>query len=330
METGFSLYVGADVAETRKAISCACHNGIERAFTSLQIPEESGDDYREKIQTLLSSCREAGIELIADVSPTILGRLGISSMRELRNMGVSCIRLDFGFSDIETVELSKTFDISLNASTTSLADLEHWRKLGADITRFVACHNFYPKPYTGLALERVKEINRLFTACGVKTVAFIPGDDVLRGPLFDGLPTIEEHRLHREEVARNGLELCVSAKCDAVYVGDPSLSDAGWATLGMLGEGVVPLRVTLDERFEFLYGTLHRDRVDSSPYVFRSVNSRNDDVLMQRLSLLASELEPSICERRKGDIILSLPAYGRYVGELEIARSTMPPILVSR
>lgn len=110
-----------------------------------------------------------------------------------------------------------------------------------------------------------------------------------------------------------------------MYVGDPSLSDAGWATLGMLGEGVVPLRVTLDERFEFLYGTLHRDRVDSSPYVFRSVNSRNDDVLMQRLSLLASELEPSICERRKGDIILSLPAYGRYVGELEIARSTMPP-----
>lgn len=325
METGFSLYVGTDPAVTKRTIDCAHAVGIQRAFTSMQIPEEDGDGFKEGILSLFDCCREAGIGIVADVSPAIARRLGLSSMGDLAQLGVACIRLDYGFSDIETVELSKMFEISINASTTTAAELDRWGRLGADLTRFIACHNFYPKPYTGLSLEYVGEINAGFRARGINTAAFIPGDDVLRGPLHEGLPTVEAHRETSKRVVKNALELFELANCNSVYVGDPCLSDAGWRALGMLRQGVVPLHVDFDEGFEFLYGTDHRDRMDSSPYVLRSIDSRMDVALRARLASFAKMLKGTDGPRLPGDVLLSLDSFGRYSGELELARMEMRP-----
>lgn len=325
METGFSLYAGTEPAVTERAIDQAHAAGIRCAFTSLQIPEEEGERFKERILSLFDRCRESGISLVADVSPLIVKRLGLSSMEELAKLGVACIRLDYGFSDAETVELSKTFAISINASTTTVAKLDRWAGLGADLTRFVAFHNFYPKPHTGLSLQYVGEVNGRFRVRGVKTAAFIPGDDVMRGPLREGLPTVEVHRTRRKRVLKNALELSGIAGCDAVYVGDPCLSDDGWRAMGMLGHGMVPLHVDFDEGPSFLYGTTHRDRVDSSPFVFRSVESRADAALRARLVSLTKTLEGTDAPKYPGDVLLSLDAYGRYEGELEIARVEMGP-----
>ena len=37
--------------------------------------------------------------------------------------------------------------------------IQNWAAAGADFTRFAACHNYYPKPYTGLSLDRVKAVS---------------------------------------------------------------------------------------------------------------------------------------------------------------------------
>ena len=158
MRTGISLYMGSGLATNIQIIDKAHAAGASFAFTSLQIPEETDIDQASETRRLLQLCREANLNLIADISPRTLAKLGYSSLSELKGTGIDYVRLDFGFSAAETVELSHDFHVVFNASTISKQDILAWRSAGADFTRFAACHNYYPKPLTGLSIERVANI----------------------------------------------------------------------------------------------------------------------------------------------------------------------------
>ena len=325
MQVGVSLYLSDSHAHVEHTIDRATECGVTAAFTSLQIPEEQQGGARQRALHLMRRCREAGIELMADVSPRTLEWLAIPALAGLRDVGVSCVRLDYGFSDIETVELSRIFKVAFNASTTPVSRLRAWGHLGADLGRFVACHNYYPKPLTGLSLSYVKKINERFRALGVATMAFVPGDAVLRGPLHEGLPTIEGHRMQRERLQENVLELAQEGATDIVMVGDPGMSAASWKALGLLQRNLVSIRATFAEGFAFLEGSAHRDRIDSSDMVFRSVDSRATESMANRLLRAAHAQEgKGGQERAMGSVCLSLASYGRYAGELEVMRVDAP------
>lgn len=336
MKTGCSLYLGSGEETNAYVIEYARAAGMDCAFTSFQIPEECKlglQELQARALCLLRSCEEASLGLIVDISPTTLGMLGLSSIEELDELGVTCIRLDCGFSDAQVVELSHRFRIAFNASTTSLSQVRAWERAGADLSRFCACHNYYPKPLTGLSTAYVREVNGSFRLLGVETAAFIPGDGRaqapdhgLRGPLYEGLPTIEEHRGQRAQVVRNALSLFHEAHADRVFVGDPNLSDAGWDALSELAAGYITVPAELVRGFEFLDGVVQRDRSDSSSYVLRSTASRSDKQLSGRLREAVSAL-PNDCfgkERTAGSICISSGEYGRYAGELEIMRQDVP------
>ena len=55
-------------------------------------------------------------------------------------------------------------------------------------------HNFYPRPETGLDEDYLKERTALLQQYGFKVIAFIAGTGRKRGPLQEGLPTLEAHR----------------------------------------------------------------------------------------------------------------------------------------
>ena len=186
------------------------------------------------------------------------------------------------------------------------------------MTRFSACHNYYPKPWTGLSLPQVQAINRQLHAYGLETMAFVPGDAELRGPLHEGLPTIENHREERNHVLKNALELYSAADCDIVLQGDPDMSDAAWEQWKALAGNELLLEIDLPQEFEYLYGTVHHDRPDASEYVFRSVESRR---VCPLAGLPPTEPKP----RPAGSICLSNDAFLRYRGELEITRKDLPP-----
>ena len=97
----------------------------------------------------------------------------------------------------------QVFRIVVNASTVSSDEIESWREAGADVTRFAACHNCYPKPYTGLALEDIARVKLRLAALGFEIMAFVPGDANVRGPVFEGLPTVEAQRGRASKVALN-------------------------------------------------------------------------------------------------------------------------------
>ena len=186
MDAGISLFLGTPPKQNEQIIEKARTANVKYAFTSLQIPEETVGDYESAVKKLAYKCKDAGIGLIADISPETLKKMCCPSLKEIRNWGITSVRLDYGYSARETVEISRQFTVFLNASTITGKEILEWKNEGAELSRFVACHNFYPKPYTGLSGEKVKEINGWLKGFGLQTMAFVPGDGVLRGPLQIG------------------------------------------------------------------------------------------------------------------------------------------------
>src|SRR5699024_12450527 len=90
--------------------------------------------------------------------------------------------------------LSKKMKIAINASTIPFDSLKRMKKNGLVVESVEAWHNFYPRPETGLGLTHFIEQNKKLKAEGITVMAFIPGDESLRGPLFMKLPTLEKHR----------------------------------------------------------------------------------------------------------------------------------------
>ncbi len=314
VEPGISLYLASGRQFNLEIIRKAEAAGITKGFTSLHIPEEEGEDYRKQAIALLEDCAEAKIRLTVDVSPETPGKLGISAIEELRDLGVEAIRLDFGFEEEDIVNLSRIFHIVWNASTVPADNMRKWISMGADTTHFTACHNYYPKCYTGLSLEKVRKINEKLKLQGYRTEAFIPGNKVLRGPLKEGLPTVEAHR-NQKDLLLAMLELA-DASTDVVYIGDADVTAPVWKWMKDVKSGFVPLHAELYSHPE-LYSVLQHDRPDSSEYVIRSQESRQ---------LAGSDQIPAenVVERNAGDICMSNEDFLRYRGEVEVCRKALP------
>ena len=305
MKTGISIYLSNPLQDIERTIEHGAAAGARYAFTSLHIPEDGGAAYTDKVRHVLSLLSARGIALIADVGPRTCDLLGLERIEDLRDLGLEYLRLDYGFSARRVAELSGVFRIVVNA--------------GADVTRFAACHNFYPKPYTGLALEDIARVNLRLAALGFEIMAFVPGDANVRGPVFEGLPTVETQRGRASKVALNMLELAHGADCDIVLVGDPDLSDAGWAQFAQVSAGYVDLQCELEPGYAYVRGQIHHDRPDSSVLIFRSQESRTT----HKPDSVPTDAGAGL-PRKAGSIAVSNSGYGRYEGELEIARVDLP------
>lgn len=319
MQTGISVYFSDGIEHNERLIKRAKAAGATYAFTSMHIPEEQGVDYERDARRILGLMHEADISLIVDVGPETYEKLGCDSIDGLYDLGITHVRLDYGFSVEETVRLSHTFHIVFNASTVTKAEIAAWRAAGADFSRFAACHNFYPKQHTGLALEDVRRMNDRLSAYGFEIIGFVPGDADLRGPLHEGLPMIEGHRYRRDDLALNMLEAAYGAGCDIVLVGDPGLTDGSWERLHQLSAGYVDLKSSLSEPYEYLYGQVHHDRPDSSAEIIRSPESRTTLRPERGIAPDAS----AGASRLAGTVAVSNSGYLRYEGELEISRVDM-------
>ena len=320
MRTGISIYFGTGIRRNEEIVERAAEAGVSLAFTSMHIPEESGVDYAREARWLMGKLRDAGIGLIVDVGPRTYEKLGCERIEDLRELGITHIRLDYGFSASQTAELSRTFRIVCNASTVTREEVHAWRAAGADLTKFSACHNYYPKRLSGLSLDAVRRMNDRLMAFGFETMGFVPGDGELRGPLYEGLPTVEAHRDHAGSLALNVLELAMDAGCDSVLVGDIDLSDSSWEVLRCLSQGYIDTPCTFEPRYEYLRGQIHHDRPDSSALVFRSQESRTTLIPVHSVPVDEGTGE----KRPVGTIAVSNSDYGRYEGELEISRVDLP------
>ncbi|MEP9405273.1 MupG family TIM beta-alpha barrel fold protein [Peribacillus frigoritolerans] len=297
---GISFYLQDPHAETQ--IIHAANLGVKRAFTSLHIPEEKGDLVKRMIR-LLKLAEDYGMEIHADVSLNTLDHLGINKFTDLWPLGIKGIRLDDGFDKEMVISLSKVFSLSLNASTLNEDELLAVLGGGVEPESLIAWHNFYPRPETGLEEVFFHEQNRMFKKYGIPIFAFIPGAGSKRGPLHEGLPTLEKHRLMNPYAA--GIELIQHV--EGVYVGDQGTEDNLLENLTAY-KNLNILTIRVESRL--LQSGQYKLRPDVSQDVFRLQNTR-----------VTANVEPSnTAARSLGSITMDNDAYGRYRGEVQICK----------
>jgi hypothetical protein len=300
---GISFYLNDLRAEER--ITTAGSRGVKRAFTSLHIPEESGD-LASRAKKLLQTAKDAGMEVYADVSLKTPAHLGLDSLHALKSLGVSGLRLDDFFEHDMIIKLANDFKIALNASILFEADLRVLLDGGLKANQLFAWHNFYPRRETGLADSFFLSQNELYKRLGIPIGAYIPGDGEKRGPLFVGLPTLERHR--QADPFVSALEL-FQAGVEDVYIGDPEVSED---LLGRLIEFDMHNRVSV--RVEGFQAGKFQIRPDFSRDVLRLMETRSSTAVVPENTVT----------RPKGTITRDNEGYGRYCGEVQIALTDLP------
>lgn len=279
-------------------------------FTSLHIEEEMNEDYPARVHKMLLSLKHIGYQLLVDVSPRTLKALSIDSFETLvKNYNIDVLRCDFGFSFEEMVDLAQTCSLCVNASMS-----DDWLMSLKSLAKhpIIAMHNFYPRAETGLDLEQLEAKNRPFKEHQIPVLAFIPSDIMKRGPIYEGLPTCEQHRLSSPLNALLDLKY---VGVDGIVVGDGILSDEQTQLCQRyLNEGVLSLSVILEKGYDYLFGQIMTIRSDSPSKIGRCLESR----------LYATQgqvIEPfNTIVRSKGSITIDNVNYLRYSGEIQILK----------
>lgn len=287
----------------------------EVIFLSLHISEEFGPGYCERAEEICRMLTGAGYQILADVSVKTMAQFGERDLATLAGrLGLWGLRIDYGLSEGEMAALARRLPIALNASTV---DLDAARRISGEGGRVMAMHNFYPRPETGLDAEYLRESTRALQAAGLEVLAFVPGDGEKRGPVHEGLPTLEEHRNALPSAA--GADLLFRFGLDGVFVGDPGLSGKEWERmLRLCREGVVALPMELEPEYTGLYGKIFTSRVDSPEWLVRVRESRE-------YSCVGDQVEPKGAQpRRRGCLTIDNALYGRYSGELQLVRRDLP------
>lgn len=283
--------------------------GAQYVFTSLHIPEEDYSNVDIELPKLIQKCNQFSLQIVPDISPITFEKLRIShnDFDKLKELGITALRLDYGFDDIESIlRLSKEFKLFINASIASKEFLEECEDNDVELNRFVFMHNFYPKAHTGLTEKTFEEKNALLKKWGLTTQAFVCGDDLKRFPLYEGLPTLEKHRIIHPYVA--AVELIQKYGIDDVFIGD---SKAQYETIKLIQDYMdnktLVIKAHLEKDYEYLYEKVIPIRQDGPDYSIRLGVPRKEKMRMFNNTL-----------RRKGSITMDNKLMGRYSGEVHI------------
>ncbi|MBC7032065.1 DUF871 domain-containing protein, partial [Salmonella enterica subsp. enterica serovar Enteritidis] len=81
----------------------------------------------KRLNNLTNWCQKLDLKIIADVSEKVLQNLdiNINSVEQIKNLNLTGIRVDDGFSMEMIAKLSKEMAIVLNASTITQEDIDN-------------------------------------------------------------------------------------------------------------------------------------------------------------------------------------------------------------
>lgn len=324
MEKGISVFLGmgASLEQIFQYLELASGYGYSRLFTSLHIPEANSQELLRDFQQMNCYAAQLGFRITADISPHTFQVLGISpdKLEAFKNLGLHTLRLDFGFQTEQTLALAKGLDceIELNASIVNEELLQELLAAGIAPERLRACHNYYPRPETGLSYEHLIRQSQLFRSAGIPVLAFIPSRKNPRGPIYEGLPTLERHR--ELSAAAAAKDFLFPQVVDGILFGDPFADKGELAAVANLSPEVLLLKVetaaglTLVER-EILFAD-HTNRKDPGEWVIRSQEGRG---------LCKREVAPQPPQlRKRGAVTIDNKHYLRYMGELQVVRQELP------
>ncbi len=305
IRVGASVYVGLDEYPVEKNIEYLeklKKYKIEYVFISAHIPEMK-EGFKEELEIVCNKANELGLKIILDVDK--------SMMEGFKMPEIYALRLDFGFTIDETIDLYKNspFKIELNASTLSYEEFQYLNNHGVDLRNVRISHNFYPKKFTGLSYEDVLSKNRMFHDMGLNVMMYVPSNVGKRPPLYEGLPTVEEHRYLTLPAILSTIR---ALEADEVFFGDSYASDdeLEYATSFDYDTVVIPMIINSNISVceKDLLQRNHVNRTDENPYFKRSAWRIKGDEILPKYNH----------ERNKFDVTIDNVLFGRYQGEISI------------
>lgn len=313
---GFSVFLNQDLTEqTQEYIKEMTACGFNGIFTSLHIPEDDAACYKKRLIELGKLAKKYQLELMVDISGEALNKAGFAYERpqELQEIGVTGLRMDYHIRNQQIARLSHEMTIALNASTLTETDMQELQQYQADFSQLEAWHNYYPRPETGLDRSWFLAKNEWLKAQGFKIQGFVCGDEALRGPLYAGLPTLEEHR----KVTPFPAALALQSTVDRVYIGDGGLSEASRNRFAdYLQTQTITLNVeSLDPSSSYVLGE-HINRQDEARDVIRSADARFKTIPQ------VLPIKPQV--REVGSVTIDNEKYLRYMGEIQITKRKLP------
>ncbi|HHW79886.1 MAG TPA: DUF871 domain-containing protein [Acholeplasmataceae bacterium] len=283
--------------------------GAKYLFTSLHLPEEDLSNLAKELPKFLKFINELDFHLIPDISPSTFSKLNLADndYEGLKKLGFKVLRLDYGFDDFNLIkQIQQNFDIVLNASTINEKYLHYAKKNGIDLSKISLMHNFYPKTDTGLPKDHFKTLNEAFIKNDLNIMAFVTGDNLKRFPLYEGLPSLEDHRNTNPYIAT--LDLINNFGVSTILIGD---SKAKIKTLKYISEyletRVITIPTLLEKEYEYLYDNTYSVRRDPSYKIIRLGIPRKEGIEVINNN-----------DRIKGAITMDNKLAGRYSGEVNI------------
>lgn len=297
---GISVYTGLKdytKEENVKYLQKAKDIGFTHVFSSAHITEAL--NLQDEINDLIETCEKLGLKLSLDISKPQFDNLKLSK-------NIYALRLDYGFSDEEIIALSNNLDfrIELNASCLSKERLKKLLEDGLNPSNVTLCFNFYPKKWTGHDYLFVHELTKEYHELGFLVACFVPSHVGFRPPLYEGLPTIEMHRIMKLEDA---IEELKALKMDTIYFGDAYASVEELFVLKEHNTSDLWVKAKTYQDISLFNITMKR-RIDSPSWMLR----------LPKLKTANEILPYNNIERKKYDITVDNIKFARYAGEVNL------------
>lgn len=303
----------------RRAAKC----GFREVFTTLHLPELALSSQVEMFSALVKMAKSCKMELTADIGGGEIKELLESGLAEqVRQNKPDFLRLDYGFSMEQAGRLYRQLHLRGFVINASIYSREEAEALVAGLRgidgamELCACHNYYPRPETGLDEEFFEEQNRIFSQLGMAVYGCIPGKSHPRGPLGFGLPTLERHRdMSLEQVSR---ELVSSPFLGGIMAADEFFTEEELKVIeAAVKKEPLALKIRLEpgiseKERRLILGGIHHIRYDSNRWLLRSQTSREMSRPGERIE--RRETMP----RLPGAVTVDNEGYGRYSGEVQI------------
>lgn len=291
---GYSLYFEKE-SDFEKQIEK--FKGFDLLFTSLHYP--ASDQTYERFLDLKS--RAKNLDICVDINNQTL-----KDHPDLLDMDL-IIRLDFGFNPREIASLSKKSQIAINASTVNYKFLEDLARAGANMANVIAIHNYYPLVFSGLSQEYFLSQNELINSFGIRVASFIQGNTKLRGPVFEGLPTLEDDRYINPYLTL--VKHKRKYKMDEIILAEDVDHYSKNCIVKFINDGIISLPIIWENDYEYL--SKIKVRNDISDYIIRNEREKKD----------VSPDQPR--QIKRGDLVILNNLSGRYAGEIEIVRKDL-------
>lgn len=333
MVTSFSVAIypskSNSVHKIKQYLKMVKQYGCKEIFSSAHLPELTLTQQIDSLLELSTLVRQEELTFTVDLGGQHLFEILHNEQltQKVANLHIDFLRLDYGYDLQILPDLIHKLGIHgfvWNASIMSEEDVDQhmaYVKQFKNI-KILACHNFYPRRETGLDSSFLKQQFSYFKKYDIPVTTCISSITNPRGPLYEGLPTLENHRF--VSVGKATMELIKDRASTSILVSDEFIAEEECKCLcACMQREPIPLQLRVDasiskEEEHILFGQVHHIRYDSNTYILRSQSSRQMAEYAMKIKPRETAIRHPLC------VSIDNEKYLRYSGEVQIVLKELP------